>query len=110
MKIALKNSLLFCLMVSSFNNVYAADILVVGTEYPGIFSIEKNGEFSGLGVEIIRAMAKQSGDKATFRIYPWARAMWMVENNLAHVLVGPFKQLSVRKRFHVRNKRFIDRN
>ncbi|MES2049705.1 MAG: transporter substrate-binding domain-containing protein [Pseudomonadota bacterium] len=77
--------------MSSCPSTYSADVLVVGTEFAQIFERDASGEFNGLGVEIIRALAKQSGDTVTFQIFPWARAQWMVENNQAQILVGPYK-------------------
>ena len=69
----------------------AGQVLAVGTEFANVFERSPNGEFTGLGVEIIRALARQNGDEVKFEIYPWARAQWMVEHEQAQILIGPYK-------------------
>lgn len=98
--------LVFLLSMSSFPLAYSADVLVVGTEFAQIFERDASGEFSGLGVEIIRALAKQSGDTVTFQIYPWARAQLMVETNQAQILVGPYKTAEREAKFSFASKAF----
>ncbi|MFZ6742440.1 substrate-binding periplasmic protein [Undibacterium sp. JH2W] len=70
---------------------HAGQVLAVGTEFSNVFERSPNGEFTGLGADIIRALAKQNGDEVKFEIYPWARAQWMVEHEQAHILIGPYK-------------------
>jgi polar amino acid transport system substrate-binding protein len=98
--------LVFLLSMSSFPLAHSAEVLVVGTEFAQIFERDASGEFSGLGVELIRAMAKQSGDTVTFQIYPWARAQLMVETNQAQILVGPYKTVEREAKFSFASKAF----
>ncbi|MDK2126614.1 substrate-binding periplasmic protein [Parachitinimonas caeni] len=69
----------------------AAPVLVVGTEFANVFEKSASGEYVGLGVDILRAIAKQRGDNLNFEIYPWPRAQLMVENHQAQILIGPYK-------------------
>lgn len=77
----------------------AAEVLAVGTEFAYVFERTANGEFTGLGADIIRTLAKQAGDTVKFEIYPWSRAQWMVENDQAQILVGPYKTPERESRF-----------
>jgi len=70
---------------------HAAQVLAVGTEFANVFERNAVGEYTGLGADILRALAKQNGDDIRFEIYPWARAQWMVENEQAQILIGPYK-------------------
>lgn len=86
---------LACLvLLSSFLNcqyVQASEVLAVGTEFAYVFEQTPDGKFVGLGADIVRALAKQNGDTVRFEIYPWSRAQWMVENDQAQILIGPYK-------------------
>lgn len=98
---------LVCLLgLANVPLVYSGEILVVGTEFAQIFERDSSGEFSGLGVEIVRAMAKQSGDTVNFQIFPWARAQWMVENSQAQILVGPYKTAERETKFSFAQRAF----
>lgn len=84
-------ALLALLVALSTMPAYAGQILVVGTEFANVFERNPSGEFTGLGADIVRMLARQNGDEVKFEIYPWARAQWMVENEQAHILIGPYK-------------------
>jgi len=81
----------FTLLALLTNSAQAGQVLAVGTEFANVFERSPNGEFTGLGADIIRALARQNGDEVKFEIYPWARAQWMVEHELAQILIGPYK-------------------
>ncbi|MES2042056.1 MAG: transporter substrate-binding domain-containing protein [Pseudomonadota bacterium] len=70
---------------------HAGQVLAVGTEFANVFERTPSGEFTGLGADIIRVLARQNGDEVKFEIYPWARAQWMVEHEQAQILIGPYK-------------------
>ena len=82
---------IFALFALLAGSVQAGQILAVGTEFANVFERTPNGEFTGLGVDIIRVLARQNGDEVKFEIYPWARAQWMVEHEQAQILIGPYK-------------------
>lgn len=69
----------------------ARELRVVGGHFDEMYERRANGEFHGLGVDVMRAMLKRSGDTARFEIYPWARAQAMVATGQADILVGPYK-------------------
>ncbi len=71
--------------------VQARELLAVGTSFASVFEKTPSGEFVGLGVELVQALARQQGDSVKFEIYPWARAQEMVARGQADVLVGPYK-------------------
>lgn len=83
--------LLALMTAMSATPVRAGQVLAVGTEFANVFERTPNGEFTGLGADIIRVLARQNGDEVRFEIYPWARAQWMVENEQAQILIGPYK-------------------
>ncbi len=77
----------------------ARDLLAVGTEFPGIYALGPTGEPSGLGVDVMRAVATELGDRVRFETYPWARAQKLVEEGRADVLVGPYRTTARERRF-----------
>ena len=93
--------LLFCTQIAC-----AAQVLAVGTEFASVFERTASGEFIGLGADIIRAIARQNGDEVRFEIYPWARAQWMVENEQAQILIGPYKTAEREAKFAFSRRAF----
>lgn len=69
----------------------ADELLVVGTRFESVYESNQAGEFSGMGPEIIRIVARQLGHTVKFGMYPWARAQAMMKLDEAHILVGPYK-------------------
>ncbi|MCY0914073.1 substrate-binding periplasmic protein [Massilia antarctica] len=66
------------------------ELLVVGAHFARVYE-RANGEFSGMAVEIIRAISGELGQPVYFELYPWARAQSMVAQGQADILVGPYK-------------------
>lgn len=64
---------------------------VVGTRFEGVYERQSGGEFAGLGVEVVRMLARRRGCPVLFDLYPWRRAQQRVSMGLADVLVGPYK-------------------
>jgi polar amino acid transport system substrate-binding protein len=77
----------------------AAELLVVGTEFSKVYEQAPNGDWQGLGVEIVRTLAQRAGDTVQFQIYPWPRAQAMVQQGRADILVGPYKTPERRTQF-----------
>ncbi|MBV7534787.1 transporter substrate-binding domain-containing protein [Duganella sp. sic0402] len=67
------------------------ELVAAGTRNVGVFERLPNGEFSGLGVELVRLLAQRHGYQARFEIYPWRRAMEVVGGGKADLLVAPYK-------------------
>lgn len=69
----------------------ARELLVVGAHFERVFERRADGEFTGMGPDIVRMVARRNKDTVRFEIYPWARAQAMVAQGLADILVGPYK-------------------
>lgn len=69
----------------------ARELVAVGTRNEGIFERRPNGEFAGMGAELVRLLAQRHGYQARFDIYPWQRAMQVVGSGKADLLVAPYK-------------------
>lgn len=69
----------------------ARELLVVGAHFERVFERRPDGEFTGMGPDIVRMVARRNKDTVRFAIYPWARAQAMVAQGLADILVGPYK-------------------
>lgn len=67
------------------------ELVAAGTRNAGIFERRPNGEFTGMGVELVRLLAQRHGYQARFEIYPWRRAMEVVGGGKADLLVAPYK-------------------
>jgi polar amino acid transport system substrate-binding protein len=68
----------------------ARELLVVGAHFARVYE-RANEQFSGMGPEILRAIAPQLGQPLHFDLFPWARAQSMVAQAQADLLVGPYK-------------------
>lgn len=69
----------------------ARELLVVGAHFERVFERSSDGEFTGLGPDIVRQVARQTQDTVRFEMYPWARAQAMVAQGAADILIGPYK-------------------
>ncbi len=79
----------WCLL--ALTPAWAAEIIVVGTDFSHVFEQDKDGKFDGLAVATLNELARKNGDQLSFALYPWSRAQWMVETGQAHILIGPYK-------------------
>jgi polar amino acid transport system substrate-binding protein len=77
----------------------AVERLVVGAQFSRVFEQAPDGEWSGLGVDLVRALAARAGDTVRFQLYPWPRAQAMVAQGQADILVGPYKSSDRAARF-----------
>ncbi|MBD2839594.1 transporter substrate-binding domain-containing protein [Pseudomonas sp. JM0905a] len=75
------------------------ELLAVGTEFPGIYVLDRSGEPRGLGVDALRVIARELGYPVRFEHYPWARAQKLVEEGRADVLIGPYRTAARERRF-----------
>lgn len=85
---------------------HAAQRLAVGTSFSHIFEQGADGQWQGLGVDVLRTLAARAGDTIVFRLYPWPRAQAMVERGQADILVGPYKSPERLKRFSFLDQAF----
>lgn len=70
---------------------WARELLVVGAHFERVFERKPDGQFYGIGPDIVRQVARQNGDTVRFELYPWARAQALVAQGMADILVGPYK-------------------
>jgi len=70
---------------------HAVERLAVGASFHQIYEQRDDGSWQGLGVDVLRLLAARAGDTVSFKLYPWPRAMAMVERAQADILVGPYK-------------------
>ncbi len=66
------------------------ELLVVGAHFSRVYE-RADGQFSGMGPEILRSIASDLGQPLHFDLFPWARAQSMVAQGQADLLVGPYK-------------------
>jgi polar amino acid transport system substrate-binding protein len=93
-----------CIIAAALPGAGAAERLAVGAQFSRVFEQAPNGEWTGLGVDIVRALAARAGDTVRFQAYPWPRAQAMVEQGQADILIGPYKSPEREARFA-----FLDR-
>ncbi|MYM81620.1 transporter substrate-binding domain-containing protein [Duganella sp. FT50W] len=70
---------------------HAVERVAVGASFSHIYEQREDGSWHGLGVDVLRLLAERAGDTMRFKLYPWPRAMAMVERAQADILVGPYK-------------------
>ncbi|CDG82957.1 substrate-binding periplasmic protein [Janthinobacterium agaricidamnosum] len=83
--------LLAALSLAACWPLQAREWQVAGTHFERIYQLDKDGDYTGMGPDIIRQVAAQLGDTVSFKIYPWARAQALVAQGKADILVGPYK-------------------
>jgi polar amino acid transport system substrate-binding protein len=81
------------------------ELLVVGAHFSRIYE-RADGQFRGMGPEILRAIAPQLGQLLHFDLYPWARAQSMVAQGQADILVGPYKSPERLEQFYFSERAF----
>lgn len=77
----------------------AAERLVVGATFNQIFEQDADGRWQGLGVEVVRTLAARAGDTVKFQLYPWPRALAMVERGQADILVAAYRTAERQRRY-----------
>lgn len=77
----------------------AVERLAVGAQFNRVFEQAPNGEWTGLGVDVVRALALRAGDTVRFKMYPWPRAQAMVALGQADILIGPYKSTGRQRQF-----------
>ena len=77
----------------------AAERLAVGAAFAHIFEQSADGQWQGLGVDVLRVLAARAGDTVRFNIYPWPRAQAMVERAQADILIGPYRSAARERQF-----------
>lgn len=88
----LKRSIpMLLLLAMAAGHACAREVLVVGAHFERVFERRADGEFVGMGPDIVRQVARRTKDSVRFELYPWARAQAMVAQGLADILVGPYK-------------------
>jgi len=84
-------ALLAALFSLSLLPAQAGELLVVGAHFDRVYEQGKDGQFAGMGPEIVRAVAQRLGHTVQFQLYPWPRAQALVAQGKADILVGPYK-------------------
>ena len=69
----------------------AETYLFVGTTFPSILEQKQDGDFYGLGYDIANKIVHRLGHDLKIEIYPFKRALKMIERGEADVLIGPYK-------------------
>lgn len=67
------------------------ELVAAGTRNEGIYERRPNGEFAGMGVELVQLLAQRHGYQVRFEIYPWRRAVEVASGGKADLLVAAYK-------------------
>ncbi len=87
----MKAILILMLSVVLSNTAVAETYSFVGTTFPFILEQKPNGEIYGLGADIARKVVQRLGHNLTITMYPFKRALRMIERGEADVFIGPYK-------------------
>jgi polar amino acid transport system substrate-binding protein len=74
-------------------------VVVAGDQFNRLFEVDANGGMQGLSVDVLNAIAKKTGDSITYNVYPWSRALFLVEHGKADMVNGMYKTPDREKRF-----------
>ncbi|WP_051227949.1 substrate-binding periplasmic protein [Oceanospirillum beijerinckii] len=81
--------LLFSLFLA--NDTLAKTYYFVGTSFPLILEKSQQGEIRGLGADIAKVIGQKLGHQIEIEIYPFSRALRMIETGRADGFIGPYK-------------------
>nr|WP_227002218.1 transporter substrate-binding domain-containing protein [Aeromonas schubertii] len=68
-------------------SVWSAPLVVAMDEWPP-FRMMQEGQFRGLDVDILEAMAERAGVEVTIRRYPWGRALSFMQSGKVDLMMG----------------------
>lgn len=98
--------LIFTLM--SIQSVYSKTYLFIGSDLPRILTKDNLGRTQGIGADVVKTIIKRMGHKVKIEMYPWKRALKVMEADQADALIGPFKTLERTKYMHFSEQPFYD--
>ena len=75
----------------------------IGTTFPFILEQKQDGEIYGLGADIARKIVHKLGHNFKIEMYPFKRALLMIENGNADIFIGPYKSFE-REKYMYYNK------
>lgn len=86
-------------ILGSIGTVCAQEMTIVTTEsYP--YSYKEDGEIKGISTEVVRAVLEEAGVEAEIKVYPWARAYALAQDD-PNVLIYLIERLPDRENlFH----------
>ncbi|WP_195763472.1 substrate-binding periplasmic protein [Duganella guangzhouensis] len=67
------------------------ELVAAGTRNEAIFERLPNGQFTGLGTDLVRLLAQRHGYQVRFEIYPWRRALEVVSGANSDMLVAAYR-------------------
>lgn len=70
------------------------------TEDAPPMSFMRDGELSGLSVEVVRALLARTGDNASIELLPWTRAMHLAQQQADTALFSTVRTPEREDRFH----------
>lgn len=89
---------IFALLLLYFSSdVNANRYLFVSAQFPLIAELKSENpdgtakKAEGLGIDVLQLIAKRLGHEITIEFYPLARAVYMIKNNMADGIIGPYK-------------------
>ncbi len=99
----MKSILIIILSFAISSTVVAETYNFIGTTFPFILEQKQDGKIDGLGADIARKIVHRLGHNLKIRLFPFKRALLMIENGEADVLIGPYKSAE-REKFMYYNK------
>ena len=97
MRIRYIPTLILTIIIICTSSTFAQKIIVVTEEFPPYNYINQaTGDITGLSVDIIRALFSQVGEPLEIKVYPWARAHQMAQNQ-KNVMIFSIKRTDKRE-------------
>ena len=99
----MKIILILFLSIVISSSVLAEKYFFVGTTFPFILAEKQDGEVYGLGADIIKKIGHRLGHDFVIKIFPFKRALLMIEHGKADVFIGAYKSAD-REKFMIYTK------
>ena len=87
----MKTGMLIVALLLMCATVQAETYVFVGSHFPILSEETPTGEFRGIAIDIAKIITERLGHTISIRLYPWARAQYLVRNGSADVLMAPYK-------------------
>lgn len=85
-----RNLLAVLFLLLSCASTQARDLRVIAEGFPTIAEVDASGMMSGVGIEVVRAVAAKLKMPISISVIPLGRSLQQMEHGEADILIGPY--------------------
>lgn len=85
-----RNLLALLFLLLTWTTAEARGLRVIAEGFPTIAEVDAKGALSGVGVDVVRAIAAKLKMPITISVVPWGRSLEQMQHGEADILIGPY--------------------